>query len=333
MESKADGVSCSGVPRDAPPVVVVDSSFEALRHNHDRCLALVSRAHVLLRGRGKAFHQSSAAGPASINTVVRGMATWETDELRYQVRPGANLVLDEGKTCSLAVSASTPVEIFCVLFRTGFLRELARDIRSSAVGALDNPEGIAENDQRVLSGLHPGSDLVGAIVERLRSSITAGTSAAGLEELLLAAGCALLTVDNEYRLRAARVTAARASTRQEILRRVGRGRDYIESHLLDHLALRDIARAAAMSTFHFHRSFVEVFGETPHAYTIRRRIALAKGLLRSSDLTISEVARAAGFGSPTSFNAVFRRRVCCNPTAFRRQGRRSPNAGPDRQVA
>jgi len=133
-------------------------------------------------------------------------------------------------------------------------------------------------------------------------------------------------------LRSSRVSAVRAPTRQEILRRVARGRDYIESHLPDHFALRDIGRAAAMSVFHFHRSFVEVFAEPSHEYTTRRRLALARDLLASTDLTIGDISFAAGFGSPTSFSAAFRRHEAHSPTAFRQARRCARASGQDREV-
>jgi len=120
----------------------------------------------------------------------------------------------------------------------------------------------------------------------------------------------------EHLSRSSRVSAVRASTRREILRRVSRARDFIESHLPDHFTLCDIGRAAAMSVFHFHRSFVEVFGETPHEYTTRRRLALATDLLASTDLTIGDVSFAAGFGSPTSFSAAFRRHEAHSPIPY-----------------
>jgi len=123
------------------------------------------------------------------------------------------------------------------------------------------------------------------------------------------------------------------STRWEILRRVSRGRDCIESHRPDHVTLRDVGRAAAMSDFHFHRSFVEVFGKTLHEYTTRRRLALARDLLASTDLTIGDVSFAAGFGTPTSFSAASRRHEAPNPTAFRQTRRRSRAAGQDRHAA
>ena len=299
------------------PVVVVDAPFDAVQTLSVYSAEVASRTHVVLRGRGCGCHQFPGTGQASISAVVRGEGTWATEYQRYVLRPGVRLVLDEGDLDVLTIDAPAPLETFCVLFRTGFLRELAFELQLDLAVALDGPEGVAAEEPRVFAGIHPNADSVGAAMEQLRSCVMARASAFELEQEFFAAGCALLRTDAEFRSRSARVTATRASTRLEILKRVSRGRDYIESHLSGHFRLRDIARAAAMSAFHFHRSFVEVFGETPHDYTTRRRLAVAKHLLASSDLPIGDVAFAAGFGGPTSFSAVFRRHEACSPSAFR----------------
>jgi len=315
------------------PVVMVDYEFDA---PNLRCLytpEVIARAHVVLRGHGRTYHRNLGASPASINAVIRGEGTWATAAEAYLVRPGACLVLSEGDACSLTVDSPTPVETFCVSFREGFLSGLAWELRSDVMTALDHPDGAMAEEPVLHPGLRPNSDRVGDAMHRLRSAVEAGASAAELEESLLVAGCTLLKSNFEYVSRSSRVTAVRASTRREILRRVSKGRDYIESHLPDHFTLRDIGRAAAMSVFHFHRSFVEVFGETPHEYTTRRRLAMAKDLLAATDLSIGDVSFAAGFGGPTSFSAVFRRHESCSPTDFRQIRRGCLGAGRDRQIA
>jgi AraC-like DNA-binding protein len=314
------------------PVVVVDCAFDAPGSHGLYRPEVVARAHVIVRGHGRTCRRNLGAGPASISAVTRGEAAWATSEGRYLVRPGACLVLGEGDACSLTIDSPTPVETFCVSFRTGFLSGLAWELRSDVATALDDPDGATAEVPPLHAGIHPNSDRVGAAMDRLRSGVTARVPAAELEEAIIAAGCAVLRANAEYLSRSSRVSAVRASTRREILRRVFRGRDYIESHLPDHFALRDIGRAAAMSVFHFHRSFVEVFGETPHEYTTRRRLALAMDLLASTDLTIGDVSFAAGFGSPTSFSAAFRRHEAHSPTAFRRTRRGARASGQDRKV-
>ncbi|MGH2865698.1 MAG: helix-turn-helix transcriptional regulator [Solirubrobacteraceae bacterium] len=78
-----------------------------------------------------------------------------------------------------------------------------------------------------------------------------------------------------------------------------------------------LARAALMSSAHFSRRFRATYGETPYAYLMTRRIERAKALLRSGELSVSEVCVAVGCSSLGSFSARFTELVGQTPTAYR----------------
>jgi AraC-like DNA-binding protein len=65
--------------------------------------------------------------------------------------------------------------------------------------------------------------------------------------------------------------------------------------------------------------FRVAFGETPAAYLSRRRIERAKDLLRSANLTVTEVCLLVGFSSLGSFSSRFRQLVGCSPSEYRRR--------------
>lgn len=78
-----------------------------------------------------------------------------------------------------------------------------------------------------------------------------------------------------------------------------------------------MAGAACLSRHHFARSFRACFGETPGAYMSRRRVERAQDLLRSANLTVTEICLMVGFQSLGSFSSRFRDLVGCSPTAYR----------------
>jgi len=94
------------------------------------------------------------------------------------------------------------------------------------------------------------------------------------------------------------------------------------------LSLDEMARRAGYSRFHFLRAFREAYGETPGAYLSRRRIERAKDLLRSANLTVTEVCHVVGFSSLGSFSTRFTEVVGCTPTEYRERAVRS--GGPPR---
>lgn len=94
-------------------------------------------------------------------------------------------------------------------------------------------------------------------------------------------------------------------------------RDVMDRHFAEPFDLTGLARAAGYSPYHFVRSFRVAFGETPGAYLTRRRIERAKDLLRTANLTVTEVCFFVGFSSLGSFSSRFRDLVGCSPSQYR----------------
>ncbi|HYH33262.1 MAG TPA: AraC family transcriptional regulator [Pseudonocardia sp.] len=97
-----------------------------------------------------------------------------------------------------------------------------------------------------------------------------------------------------------------------------RARDLIDRHFAEPLDLDAMARAAGFSRYHFARGFKEAYGETPGQYLTRRRVERAQDLLRSANLTVTEVCHLVGFASLGSFSARFSELVGASPTEYRR---------------
>jgi AraC-like DNA-binding protein len=90
----------------------------------------------------------------------------------------------------------------------------------------------------------------------------------------------------------------------------------------EQVTLTDLAREAAMSPYHFLRTFREVVGMTPYQYVLRTRLHRAAVLLRRSSAPISTIAFDAGFNDLSTFNRRFRRLMGSSPRAYRACGRR-----------
>jgi len=95
----------------------------------------------------------------------------------------------------------------------------------------------------------------------------------------------------------------------------------IEAQADEPLSLSDLAGAAAMSPYHFLRTFRTVVGMTPHQYVLHTRMHRAAVRLRRSSDSISTIAYAAGFGDLSTFNRRFRRIVGLSPSAYRASSR------------
>jgi AraC-like DNA-binding protein len=93
-------------------------------------------------------------------------------------------------------------------------------------------------------------------------------------------------------------------------------------HALDQkVTIDQAAREASLAPSHFIRAFKAVFGQTPHQVRIDARLDLAKKLLITDSMPVTEVSAAAGFASLGTFSHMFSQRIGFSPTAFRREAR------------
>jgi AraC family transcriptional regulator, regulatory protein of adaptative response / DNA-3-methyladenine glycosylase II len=90
----------------------------------------------------------------------------------------------------------------------------------------------------------------------------------------------------------------------------------------------DLAARIGVSARHLRRIFVAELGVTPDGLARSRRAHFARRLLDDTDLSVTEIAFAAGFGSVRQFNRVCREIFRAAPLELRARRRRS-----DRLVA
>ena len=105
-------------------------------------------------------------------------------------------------------------------------------------------------------------------------------------------------------------------------RRITRAVRHIEAHANAALTLVGLAREAAMSPYHFLRTFRDVTGLTPHRFILRTRLHRAALRLQQNDDTVAAIAYECGFNDLATFNRRFRRVTGLTPVAYRarRQG-------------
>ena len=99
---------------------------------------------------------------------------------------------------------------------------------------------------------------------------------------------------------------------------------YIHRHCMEHVTLSDMARAGHVSQGECCRAFQRVLGVTPGQYLTHCRMAQCAQLLSSTGRGVAEIARQAGYGTPSYFTERFRREMGCTPLAYRRRHRRPP---------
>jgi AraC family transcriptional regulator len=99
---------------------------------------------------------------------------------------------------------------------------------------------------------------------------------------------------------------------------------YVETHLDQAIRIEDLTAVIRLSPSYFSTAFRRSFGETPHAYLIRRRIERAQVLMLTTDEPLSQIAIACGLCDQAHLSKLFRRATNVSPNVWRRQRRGTP---------
>lgn len=107
-------------------------------------------------------------------------------------------------------------------------------------------------------------------------------------------------------------------------KRLGGGRqamrealDYLESHCFGPVTLEEAARQAHMSVYHFSRTFKSTTGMSLTSYVNSIRVDKAEELIRTTELTMLDIALECGFTNVRTFNRAFRQFRGKSPSSLR----------------
>ena len=106
----------------------------------------------------------------------------------------------------------------------------------------------------------------------------------------------------------------------DTLARLRRVRDRMDRSYAQPLDIESLARDVHLSAGHLSRQFVLAYGETPYAYLMTRRIERAMTLLRTTDLSVTDVCFAVGYQSLGTFSTRFTELVGVAPSLYRDRG-------------
>jgi AraC family transcriptional regulator len=98
-------------------------------------------------------------------------------------------------------------------------------------------------------------------------------------------------------------------------------RDYIDSHITGPLHIADLCAVVKRSEAHFSRSFKRTFGESPHAFLVRRRVDFAAHCMLTTDASLSDIALRCGFTDQAHLCKHFRQATGQSPGVWRRAQR------------
>jgi AraC-like DNA-binding protein len=137
------------------------------------------------------------------------------------------------------------------------------------------------------------------------------------EEWLFNLAEAIVVNEKNIRVSLSGLRSVRYATRNEIMKRLLIGKEYMDANFTKNPKIADIASLAFMSEFFFYRNFKLAFRTTPYQYILDKKIALAKELIHDEEMGFSEIAELCGFPDIFTFSKAFKRKCGFAPSASR----------------
>lgn len=279
-----------------------------------------AQSSFILRDTAQQYHWQGS-GFLSIKAFFGGRALYSVGGGFCAIGDDAYLILNQGQSYTISIESASPIESCCLFFSPPFAREVYHSVSMPAGTLLDMPQSDPGLDMPgFFERAYPHDAVVSPALLRLRhATITSQNvpSSSWLMEQSRDVLERLYIAQRDIRAEVEALPAMRATTREELYRRLYRARDYADA--VSHIAitLDDMARVACLSPTHFLRTFKQAFHETPHHYLTTRRLERAQRMLRQTDLPITDICFAVGFESLGSFSSLFKRRVGSSPLAYR----------------
>ena len=107
---------------------------------------------------------------------------------------------------------------------------------------------------------------------------------------------------------------AQASHHDEVILEA---QQWLRDHLSEPESIAELATRLRLSNRTLGRRFKQATGVSPLAYLQNLRVAEARSLLRSSNLSIGEIAWQVGLQDASHFSRLFRRQVGMTPLQYR----------------
>jgi AraC-like DNA-binding protein len=239
------------------------------------------------------------AGAYEICLIAGGSVEWWVGRERVEVGPGEVFITRPDEEHGGVDAVIHPCDLYWV---------------QAVLAAPWTPRALAAGFRRLRLRTFGGSPQVRGCFERLLAEhrrpdrLSPVAAQAAFHELLV-------TVLRDHEAQAGRQNEQTRAFSAEIRRATA----WMEQGLGEDFAVAQAAQRVGLSVAQFHVRFRRETGFAPGLWRTRRRIALAKSLLRRPDASITQVAMDCGFSTSQYFATVFKKMVGLTPGEYRRR--------------
>lgn len=250
----------------------------------------------------------------AIKYVTQGTERYVLNGSEHQVHADQYLLANQCCTSHVRIEDERPVKGICIELTSRIMDEVANGWIEPEADANPQSPSFFTGQEFPEGTRRTHGTRVGAYLQGIARALDSDPSFAGFESLEAYYALAECVLRDEYDLvaRVRSIRAVRPGTRKDLYRRVQRAKAFMEADLYRPLSLQDMAREAAMSSYHFLRAFTWVEGVSPYRYRLHLRLDAAhRALLHGC--SVQDAAMQGGFIDAPGFSKAFKGRFAHSP--------------------
>ena len=265
------------------------------------------------------WKRSTTPGIA-IKYVITGVENYTHDNTTAKVGAGEYLLLNKEKDFEVSIDyARDPVVGLCINISENIVNEVLYNFQNDERFLLDNPFYNESKSLDLFESVFKKDDVLGMHLESLVPFINESECTLNISDSELYYGIAnkLLASQNIISKEILGIRLQRLDIKKELYRRLLLGKRIMDDSS-DHCKISEVAAAAALSEFHFFRTFRQAFGISPHQYQLKVKLQKAASLLEDGKSSVEDVAYECGFTDVFAFSKTFKKHFNIPPSFYKK---------------
>lgn len=251
----------------------------------------------------------------AIKYVKEGVESYRINKVDYKIAADQYLLLNGHKTGTVEIDSATNVKGICISVANALVSQVVASRRAPdsaytdvSLSAFFCSNSFLENRYSI----HQTN--VGVLLASVSNKIVRdGISNEEInEEFFFQIAEAIVEDQVKVFKQLQDIPAVKILAKKDLFRRLQRGKELMDESFCHSIRIKEIAREAAMSEFHFYRLFKSIYSCSPYQYLLNRRLEFAKSLLYQKE-SISNTAIVTGFSDPCAFSKAFKKKFGFSP--------------------
>lgn len=263
------------------------------------------------------FDSQLSSSHYAVKFPLKGIENYKIQNKEYSINNKNYLLANPGEEIYGFVKSNTPVIGVCIGFTNEFILKLSASIEQKLEGILDDPFYKKTSIEFISKKNRILSDQFSLTLQKVKHDILKNQlDKYNTDQFYISIAEALLKKEAQVFSNIESLPHIKASSKEEIYRRVCIMEDFIHSNYKNDITLDEIALVSSLSKYHALRCYNAIKKITPYQQILKLRLEESKRLIETG-MSISDVAYEVNFSDYRSFSKKFKLYFGMTPSQFK----------------